>query len=93
MKHIARASDKSESSLLGMVIIDEFKNVSNIEIKIHDENGVVVFSENNTFNMKNMDINHLTKDTSSSDDSSDEKEDYFNSAEYKRIEKDYWNSI
>lgn len=58
-----------------MVIIDDFKNVSNIEVKLIDEDGTIVFNENTTFNMENMKIYELTKDTSSSDDDSDGDDD------------------
>lgn len=82
LKSIVRSSEKSKPSLIGMVIIDDSKNVSNIEVKLIDEEGTIVFNENTTFDMDNMDINHLTKETSSSSDD----DEYEHSDWYKKYQ-------
>lgn len=77
MSFVSMYSEKSEPVELGSISMDDYINVSIIELKLFDEDGTIVLDENVTFRMENMNIEKLTEE-----DYADEYDDSSNSKEY-----------
>ena len=67
---ISKRSEKLDPVEIGAVHIDDYKNISIIELKVFDADGIIVYDKNITFTMQNMEIDYVTKNTSNSNDDS-----------------------
>lgn len=75
MDFIKSSSDKSKPVELVSNLTHEFKNITNVNLKIYSEDNEIVFDENISFNMRNMDLTGLDEDVPSESDKSDSVED------------------
>ena len=68
MESIAKSSENSNPGYLCSIGVKKLVNVSKVELKIFDDEGVVVFDKNLTFSAENMDIKHVSKSESDTND-------------------------
>ena len=77
MKFIAEHSKDSDPVDLATISVNEYKNVSFVILKLLNDDGIVVFENNVTFNMDNVETDtYHVKDSSTDSDEDDDVMDY-----------------